>query len=108
MTQENSLPSTATGVSAWWRALSYFLLFVLLIGWAFSASMYEQLKAQVQHLEAKLVEVPQIREISVLQDDGQKAAMLVSYEPSTHKLKVKTMVHAMGNPTSLGFSKAGW
>ena len=91
MTQENSLSSTATGVSAWWRALSYFLLFVLLIGWAFSASMYEQLKAQVQHLEAKLVEVPQIREMSVLLDDDHKAAMLVSYEPTTHKLQVQRL-----------------
>lgn len=91
MTQENALSSTPTGVSAWWRVLSYSLLFVLSIGWAFSASMYEQLKAQVQHLESKLVEVPHIREVSVLLDDAQQAAMLVSYEPTTHKLQVQRL-----------------
>ena len=89
MTETNS--PTSSGVSAWWRVSTYALLFVLLIGWAFSASMYEQLKAQVQHLEAKLVQVPQIREVSVLLDDAQQPAMLVSYEPSTKKLQVQRL-----------------
>ena len=63
MTETNS--PTSTGVSAWWRALSIFLLLVLFIAWAFSASMYEQFKAQIHHLEAKLIEVPQVREVSI-------------------------------------------
>ncbi|MEY4435663.1 MAG: hypothetical protein RL175_618, partial [Pseudomonadota bacterium] len=50
MSQDTS--SSASGVSAWWRALSIFLALVLFIGWAFSASMYEQFKAQIHHLEA--------------------------------------------------------
>jgi anti-sigma-K factor RskA len=62
-------PATATpstGVSAGWRALSIFLVLALFIGWAFGASMYEQFKAQIHHLEAKLVEIPQVHEVAVL------------------------------------------
>ncbi len=89
MSQDNA-PS-ATGVSAWWRALSVFLALVLFIGWAFSASMYEQFKAQIQHLEAKLIEVPQVREVSVLLDDAQQPAMLMTYDPQTQKLMVQRL-----------------
>ncbi len=61
MREDTTSPTTPTGVSAWWRALSIFLALVVFIGWAFSASMYEQFKAQIHHLEAKLIEVPQVR-----------------------------------------------
>jgi hypothetical protein len=64
MSEETTSPEAPqkapTGVSAWWRALSIFLTLVVFIGWAFSASMYEQFKAQIHHLEAKLVEIPQV------------------------------------------------
>ena len=33
-------------VSPWWRALAIVLLLALMLGWAASASLYEQLKAQ--------------------------------------------------------------
>ncbi len=82
---------TSTGVSAWWRALSIFLAIVVFIGWAFSASMYEQFKAQIHHLEAKLVEIPQVREISVLLDDAQAPAMLLTYDPKNQKLQVQRL-----------------
>ena len=58
-TSPEATPNTPTGVSAWWRALSIFLVLVVFIGWALGASMYEQFKAQIHHLEAKLVEIPQ-------------------------------------------------
>ncbi len=90
MSQDTS-PKPSTGVSAWWRALSIFLALVVLIGWAFSASMYEQFKAQIHHLEAKLVEIPQVREVSVLLDDAQQPAMLLSYEPKSQKLQVQRL-----------------
>ena len=67
---------TRTGVSAWWRALGIFLALVVLLGWALGASMYEQFKAQIHHLEAKLVEIPQVRDVSVLLDDAQAPRML--------------------------------
>jgi anti-sigma-K factor RskA len=84
-------PKASTGVSAWWRALSIFLALVVFIGWAFSASMYEQLKAQIHHLEAKLVEIPQVREVSVLLDDAQAPAMLLTYDPKNQKLQVQRL-----------------
>jgi anti-sigma-K factor RskA len=84
-------PNTPTGVSAWWRALSIFLALVVFIGWAFSASMYEQFKAQIQHLEAKLVEIPQVRDVSVLLDEAQAPAMLLTYDPKNQKLQVQRL-----------------
>jgi anti-sigma-K factor RskA len=78
-------------VSGWWRALSIFLLLVVFIGWAFSASMYEQFKAQIHHLEAKLIEIPQVREVSVLLDEAQAPAMLMTYDPKNQKLQVQRL-----------------
>jgi anti-sigma-K factor RskA len=74
-------------VSPWWRALAVFLSLVLLLGWAASASMIEQLKAQIGHLQARLAAVPQIRHVSVLLDAKQQPALLVTFDPrSTHLL----------------------
>ena len=87
---ETTSPSS-TGVSAWWRALSIFLALVVLLGWALGASMYEQFKAQIHHLEAKLVEIPQVREVAVLLDDAQAPAMLLTYDSQTQKLQVQRL-----------------
>ena len=91
MREDTTSPVTSSGVSAWWRALSIFLSLVLLIAWAFSASMYEQLKAQIHHLEAKLVEIPQVREIAVLLDDAQAPAMLLTYGSKDQTLQVQRL-----------------
>jgi len=88
---DHATSPTTTGVSAWWRALGIFLSLVVFIGWAFSASMYEQLKAQIHHLEAKLVEIPQVREVSVLLDEQQAPAMLLTYDPKNLKLQVQRL-----------------
>ncbi len=84
-------PKPSTGVSAWWRALSIFLALVVFIGWALAASMYEQFKAQIHHIEAKLVEIPQVRNVSVLLDDAQAPAMLLTYDPKNQKLQVQRL-----------------
>jgi anti-sigma-K factor RskA len=89
MTETNS--TSSTGVSAWWRALSIFLALVVLLGWALGASMYEQFKAQIHHLEAKLVEIPQVREVAVLLDEAQAPAMLMTYDPKNQKLQVQRL-----------------
>ena len=89
MTETNT--SSSTGVSAWWCALSIFLALIVLLGWALGASMYEQFKAQVHHLEAKLVEIPQVREVAVLLDDAQAPAMLLTYDPKNQKLQVQRL-----------------
>ncbi len=90
-TSPTTPPQTPTGVSAWWRALSIFLVLVVFIGWALGASMYEQFKAQIHHLEAKLVEIPQVREVAVLLDEAQAPAMLMTYDPKNQKLQVQRL-----------------
>ena len=64
----------ASRVSPWWRALSVLLLLALLLGWAASASMTEQLKAQIRHLQSKVAVLPQVKHISVLLDTQQHEA----------------------------------
>jgi anti-sigma-K factor RskA len=78
-------------VSPWWRVLAVFLLVLLLLGWAASASMMTQLKAQIQHVQARLVDVPQIRQVAVLLDNQQQAAMLVTYNPKEGALLVQRL-----------------
>ena len=92
-TTDNTPASTPASrrVSPWWRALAIFLLLVVLIGWAASASMMTQLKAQIQHAQARLVEVPQIRQVAVLLDNQQQAAMLVTYNPKDGALLVQRL-----------------
>jgi anti-sigma-K factor RskA len=78
-------------VSPWWRALAIFLLLVILLGWAASASMIEQLKAQIGHLQGKVATVPQIRHIAVLLDDRGAPAMLVTMDPQTGALQLQRL-----------------
>ena len=78
-----SIPPTSPtparrAVSAWWRALAIFLLLALFIAWAASASMVEQLKAQITHLQAKVTGVVQVQYLSVLLDRQQQPALLVT------------------------------
>jgi anti-sigma-K factor RskA len=78
-------------VSPWWRALAYLLLMALLIGWAASASMIEQLKAQIQHAQTKLLEQPQISQVAVLMDDKQLPAMLATFTAKDQKLQLQRL-----------------
>lgn len=78
-------------VSPWWRALSVALLLVLALGWATSASLYEQLKAQIRHLQAKIVALPQVHYVAVLVDDQQRPALLVTYDPKAAALQVQRL-----------------
>lgn len=83
--------SARRGVSAWWRALAIVLALVLLLGWAASASMVEQLKAQIGHLQAKVADLPQVRHIAVLLDGQQQPALLVTSTPATGVLTVQRL-----------------
>lgn len=78
-------------VSPWWRMLAVLLLVLLLIGWAAASSMMTQLKAQIQHAQARLIEVPQIRQVAVLLDNQQQPAMLVTYNPKDGALLVQRL-----------------
>lgn len=104
-------------VSPWWRALAIFLLIVLLLGWAASASMTEQLKAQIQHAQSKLTQQPQITQVAVLVDDKGLPAMLATYTGQENQLQLQRLnevkegredsmqvwaIDSAGQPRSLG------
>jgi anti-sigma-K factor RskA len=78
-------------VSSWWRALAILLLLVMLLGWAAGASMVEQLKAQITHLQGRVATVPQIRHIAVLLDNQGAPAMLVTMDPKAGQLQLQRL-----------------
>jgi anti-sigma-K factor RskA len=78
-------------VSRWWRALAYLLGLVLLLGAATTVSLYEQLKAQIGHLQARVAQVPQVRFIAVLLDDQQRPAMLVTMDLQAAALQLQRL-----------------
>ena len=78
-------------VSAWWRAATIFLALAGLLMWAAGASMIEQLKSQVQHTQAKLADLPQVRYVSVLLDDQQRPALLITSDPKQGKLQLQRL-----------------
>jgi len=91
-------PASPTGsplppaqVSRWWRALAYLLAIVLALGLATTASLYEQLKAQIRHLQAQVALVPQVRYISVLLDAQQSPALLVTLDPQAGALQLQRL-----------------
>lgn len=95
---ESSTPATpatpippASRVSPWWRVLTVVLLLALLLGWAASTSMVEQLKAQIRHLQSKVAVLPQVKHISVLLDTQQQAALLVTFDPGAGVLHLQRL-----------------
>jgi anti-sigma-K factor RskA len=95
MTTPPTRPSDAirppVRVSRWWRALAYVLLLVLMLGAATTVSLYEQLMAQIGHLQGKAAQTPQVRFIAVLLDDQQRAAMLVTMDPQAGALQLQRL-----------------
>ena len=91
MTSTKNSSTEPRTVSSWWRALAIFLLLVLMLGWAASSSMIVQLKSQIQHAQAKLIEVPQVRYVSVLLDDQQLPAMLITLDPKQGQLQIQRL-----------------
>lgn len=104
-------------VSPWWRILSVVLLIALLLAWATSTSMFEQLKAQVRHLQGQLAGQPHITQVAVLTDAQGLPAMLATFTSGDNKLQLQRLnavkegredsmqvwaVSASGQPKSLG------
>ena len=87
----NNTPASSRTVNAVWRVLSVVLAVALLLAWAFSASMFEQFKAQIHHLEKRLSDTPQVREISVLLDAKQQPGLVVTYDPVSKALQVQRL-----------------
>lgn len=90
MTTETT-PVRTSGVSPLWRVLAIVLSIGALLAWALGTSMFEQFKAQIHHLEKRLTDVPQVREISVLLDERQQPALLVTYDPVAKALQVQRL-----------------
>ena len=100
-----------------WRAAAIACLLAIAIASATGMSMYEQFKAQIAHLQTKLRTTAQIKYISVLLDDKQAPAMLVTLDPQDRVLQVQRLngvkeggsdtmqlwaVPPNGNPRSIG------
>jgi anti-sigma-K factor RskA len=78
-------------VSTWWRALAIVLALVVLLGWAAGTSMLFQLREQIQHLQTRLADVPQVRDIAVLLDDQQRPAMLITVTPQQGSMLIQRL-----------------
>lgn len=96
MTTELSSASAPTvssrrQVSPWWRVLAILLLLVLLLGWAAASSLTTQLQAQIAHLQTRLIQVPQIRQVAVLLDDRGQPAMLATFNPQDSALTIQRL-----------------
>lgn len=90
----NLEPSPSTPprrVSPWWRALAIALLLALLLAWATASSMFTQLQAQITHLQSRLDQVPQIRQVAVLLDAEGKPAMLATFDPHERALAIQRL-----------------
>ena len=84
-------PSPRTGVHPWWRIVSVVLLIALLLAWATSASMFEQLKSQISHLQGRLDQTSQVRFVSLLEDSQGQPAMLITHDPQQGVLLVQRL-----------------
>lgn len=92
-TMNPELPSSTPSrrVSPWWRALAIALLLALLLAWAAAASLTTQLQAQIQHLQTRLVQVPQVRQVAVLLDAEGRPAMLATFNPQEQALTIQRL-----------------
>lgn len=79
------------GVSGWWRAATIALLVLLSVGAAASASMFEQFKAQIQHIQTQLKDTAQVKYIALLMDDKQAPAMLVTMNLQDNALQIQRL-----------------
>lgn len=87
MAQPRPAPSNAV----WWRAATIFCVVVIAFATATGISMYEQFTAQITHLQSKLLSIPQIKYIAVLQDEQQAPAMLVTLDPQENTLQIQRL-----------------
>lgn len=85
-------------VPSWWRGLAVFLMLGLLLGWAATTSLFEQSKAQIAHLQAKLAKLPQVKYIAVLLDDKAAPALLVTMDPTSGVLQLQRLNEVKESP----------
>jgi len=62
-----------------------------MLGAAASLSMFEQLRAQIGHLQSRLTQLPQVRQLAVLLDGTGRPALLVTFEPGSGLLQLQRL-----------------
>ncbi len=112
-----TVPSQSPCHATRWLAATIACLLALLIGAATFASMFAQFTAQIEHLQSKLKSVPQIKYLSILQDEKNAPALLVTLDPRDQLLQIQRLndvkegpedsmqlwaVPTSGKPRSLG------
>ena len=88
---ETTTPAAPRGVSGWWRAATIACVVLLSIGVASGVSVFEQFKAQIQHLQVQLKDTAQVKYIAVLNDDRQAPAMLVTMALQDNALQIQRL-----------------
>jgi anti-sigma-K factor RskA len=74
-----------------WRIATIICLILLAVAAATGVSMLEQFKAQLTHLQTKLKSVPQIKYVSVLLDNKQLPAQLITFDPQDGFLQIQRL-----------------
>lgn len=95
MTDLSPPSSSATApsrhVSSWWRALAILLALLLFVGSATGVSLFEQFKTQIRHLQGRLIEQPQLRQLAVLLDEEQRPALLATIDTSARTIQLQRL-----------------
>ena len=81
-----------------WRAATIACLLILAFATATGVSMFEQFKAQIAHLQAKLQNTTQIKYLSVLVDDKQSPALLVTFDLLDNALQIQRLNEVTEGP----------
>ncbi|MBK1684915.1 anti-sigma factor [Rhodoferax fermentans] len=90
-TPDNTPPKPYNWALQRWRLATIACVILLAVAAATMASMMEQFKAQVSHLQTKLKTTQQIKYVSVLLDDKQQPAMLLSFDLQDAYLQVQRL-----------------
>jgi anti-sigma-K factor RskA len=88
---DNPPPPTPPCHAHRWRAATIACLLLLALGLAAGISMFEQFKAQITDLQAKLKTTARIKYIAVLMDAQRAPALLVTFDPQDRALQLQRL-----------------
>lgn len=88
---ETTHPAQLPSHALRWRVATIACLLVMAIGVATGVSMFEQFKAQINHLQTKLQTTAQIKYIAVLLDAQQAPGMLVTFDPQDEAVQIQRL-----------------
>lgn len=91
-------PKKRPGVSSWWRSGAIALLVLLSISVASVWSLYEQFKAQMQHMQTQLTRVPHLKYLSVLNDEKHAPAMLITLDTQDTTIQLQRLNKVVEGP----------